>query len=195
MWVVKLGGSLNFTSNLKQWLKNLCEYGKGKVVIVPGGGRFADQVREHQRYWAFDDAVAHRMAILAMHQTGLLFSGIEPSFKLGRTGEIKRILSRRKTAVWLPDVKELNRDGVPANWAVTSDSLAAWLAEKLSAERLVLVKSKLPLSLNPSALRASRIVDEAFFDWLPNIPFVCYHHAQLANFTNELRANLTSCAL
>lgn len=188
MWVVKLGGSLSFTSNLKQWLESLREYGKGKVVLVPGGGRFADQVREYQRYWAFDDKLAHRMAILAMHQTGLLFLGIEPSLKLSRTGEIKRILSQHKIPVWLPDVKELDRDGVPASWEITSDSLAAWLAGKLGAERLVLVKSTLPLSLDPSILRASGIVDEAFFDWLPNIPFDCYHHDELANFTNKLRA-------
>ena len=41
---------------------------KDKVVIVPGGGLFADQVRVTQKLWQFNDQVAHQMALLAMQQ-------------------------------------------------------------------------------------------------------------------------------
>ena len=42
----------------------------GHVVLVPGGGPFADAVREAQPKMGFDDAAAHHMALLAMEQYG-----------------------------------------------------------------------------------------------------------------------------
>jgi 5-(aminomethyl)-3-furanmethanol phosphate kinase len=48
--------------------------------------------------------------------------------------------------VWLPSEMVLNADlcaeaDVPHSWDVTSDSLAAWLAQQLEASQLVLIKS------------------------------------------------------
>lgn len=189
MWVVKLGGSLSEDISLKEWLWSLSEYGGGKVVLVPGGGRFADQVRVLQQHWKINDRIAHCMAILAMHQTGLLFLGLEPRLMLARTEEIGEVLRQGKTAVWLPEIAELDRAGIPASWAVTSDSLAAWLAGKLHAGRLVLVKAKTPPSLDPLDLRDSGLVDEAFLDyWLPKIELDCYRRDESAQFSRKLRA-------
>ncbi len=190
MWVVKLGGSLGKDASLKGWLRNLAEYGGGKVVIVPGGGRLADQVRVLQRRWKIDERTCHRMAILAMHQYGLLFLGLEARLELSRTEEIKGALNLGKTVVWLPEIAELDRDGVPASWAVTSDSLAAWLAGKLHAERLVLVKSKTPEGLDPILLRETGLVDNAFPDWLPaKVELDCYHRSEFERFSLKLRAS------
>ena len=76
MWVVKLGGSLceqaPETSPLRDWLDLLVCEGAGRVVIVPGGGKFADAVRGAQAQWCFDDLTAHNMALLAMSQTAPL---------------------------------------------------------------------------------------------------------------------------
>ncbi len=189
MWVVKLGGSLGEDISLKGWLWHLAEYGGGKVVIVPGGGRLADQVRALQRCWKIDDRTAHQMAILAMHQYSLLFLSLEPRLALSRTEEIGGALNLGKAVVWLPEVAELDRDGVPASWAVTSDSLAAWLAGKLHAERLVLVKSKTPADLDPILLREIGIVDSAFPDWLPaQVELDCYHRNEFERFSLKLRA-------
>lgn len=193
MWVVKLGGSLGEDASLKGWLWNLAEYGGGKVIIVPGGGRFADQVRALQQRWKIDDRTAHRMAILAMHQLGLLFVGLEPRLALSHTEEIAGALHRGKAVVWLPEVTELDRDGIPASWAVTSDSLAAWLAGKLNAKRLVLVKSKIPAGLDPILLRETGIVDTAFPDRLPTaVELDCYHRDELERFSRRLRAQRLS---
>jgi 5-(aminomethyl)-3-furanmethanol phosphate kinase len=63
--VIKLGGSFSADPMLKLWLDTIVEHGNGKVVIVPGGGPYADEVRAAQRCWHFDDAIAHRMALLA----------------------------------------------------------------------------------------------------------------------------------
>jgi hypothetical protein len=53
---------------------------------------------------------------------------------------------------------------VAQSWDVTSDSLAAWLASRLDADRLVLVKSAPPppLPLTPARLAAAGLVDAAF---------------------------------
>ena len=48
-----------------------------KVVVVPGGGPFADAVRTAQGLWQFSDEVAHVMAIGAMDQFGRMLCGIE----------------------------------------------------------------------------------------------------------------------
>ena len=47
MWVVKIGGSLSHDPALREWLTQLWEVGGGRVVIVPGGGDFADTVRQY----------------------------------------------------------------------------------------------------------------------------------------------------
>ena len=75
MWVVKLGGSLNSDPVLPQWLELLAELGGGRVIVVCGGGAFADEVRRAQAHWHFDDLPAHNMAVLAMAQTAYLPTG------------------------------------------------------------------------------------------------------------------------
>ncbi|HCC82688.1 MAG TPA: delta 1-pyrroline-5-carboxylate synthetase, partial [Methylophaga sp.] len=73
MYVVKLGGSLYHTAELKSWLTLLEQTALNEsVVIVPGGGPFADMVRQAQQLHKFDDQHAHHMAILAMAQYGLM---------------------------------------------------------------------------------------------------------------------------
>ncbi len=142
MWVVKVGGSLAQAEVLPHWLEVLGNEGGGRVVIVPGGGPFADQVRSAQAFWAFDDATAHRMAVLAMDQYGLLMTGLRPDLvPVFTEAEIRRALGEARVPVWMPSV--MLRDGfeLPRCWEVTSDSLAAWFATRLGASRLLLVKS------------------------------------------------------
>jgi aspartokinase-like uncharacterized kinase len=134
-------------------------------VIVPGGGDFADQVRASQRKWKFDDRTAHRMALLAMQQYALLLASFSPEFvPAGSPAEIGAVLRGNRVAVWMPDVRELDREGIPAAWDITSDSLSAWLARKLRADRLVLVKSapQRALSAGPEELVRRGVLDPAF---------------------------------
>ena len=165
MWVVKLGGSLaNYPDELRRWLKELAEAGRGRVVIVPGGSFFADWVRETQKKWGFDDAAAHAMGLRAMEQYGLMLCGLQKSFVPARTeAEIRKALQENQVPVWLP-VQTLAAEDLPPSWDVTSDSLAAWLARRLAAERLVLVKScALPEGeMDMAELSRKGIVDAAF---------------------------------
>nr|WP_152485996.1 hypothetical protein [Methylohalobius crimeensis] len=158
------------------------------MVIVPGGGRFADQVRLAQKHWEFDDRIAHHMALLAMHQYGLVFQGLEPCLKSARTGQIDGLLRQGEAVVWLPELSELDRAEVPSDWTVTSDTLAAWLAGKLHAERLILVKSEHSAGTDPETLKQSGIVDAAFLDWLPtHVELNCFHRNQADQFAEQLR--------
>ena len=67
--VVKLGGSTASSAEMDMWISALAG-STLPLVIVPGGGPFADQVREAQTRLAFSDMAAHAMAILAMDQFG-----------------------------------------------------------------------------------------------------------------------------
>jgi len=163
--IIKLGGSLSRTDSLINCLKAVQQNYQGRAaVIVPGGGAFADQVRLAQQHWHFDDSTAHNMALLAMQQMALMFKGLKPDFAIAYSvGAIQEQLSRQKTVIWSPDISELANAGIEASWDITSDSLAAWLANTLSATELVLIKSTvIDDNLSLDQLAEQDIVDKAF---------------------------------
>lgn len=158
--VIKLGGSLLEASVLPDCLAAVARLG-GRKLIVPGGGPFAEQVRTAQRLWRFDDNAAHRMAILAMQQMALLFNSLKPDFALFDTAEAPGELPG--VAVWSPQPDQLDRAGVAPGWDVTSDSLAAWLADRVKADELILVKSAaVDADATLADLQRQGIVDAAF---------------------------------
>lgn len=165
MWVIKLGGSLMQAPELKSWLETLQQPDSRAYVIVPGGGVFADAVRTAQAEQGFDDAAAHRMAVLAMEQYAWLLKSFCPGLVMVRSvDEILECARQGSVMLWMPARMVLGDPAIPMNWGVTSDSLAAWLAGKLRAERLVLVKhadfSDHPASIGE--LQAQGILDAAF---------------------------------
>ncbi|BBP05166.1 hypothetical protein TPL01_10470 [Sulfuriferula plumbiphila] len=160
--VVKLGGNLHEAPELADWLQVLARAG-GRIVVVPGGGPFADAVRAAQARWGFTDAAAHHMALLAMEQYGLMLCALEPGLIPASDPEdIARVLVRGRTPVWLPSSLCVGAADIPESWSVTSDSLAAWLAARLGAEALALVKHTVPVDIDPRALALAGWVDTAF---------------------------------
>lgn len=143
---------------------------KTEVVIVPGGGVFADQVRKVQQQWQFDDEVAHQMALLAMQQTALLFKSIKPRFLMVKN--ISAMDNYSPIAIWLPDIQELNLSAVKANWDITSDTLAAWVANQLTTDELILVKSaRVPINNTIQQMQQQGLVDKAFCQYIKNAPY------------------------
>lgn len=152
--LVKLGGSL-INSGLTQWIDVLTRPGQRSHLIVPGGGSFADAVRNAQTgdcgELRFSHAAAHDMAILAMHQFGLMLSERLVGYqRLLRISDIEsqisakdeKYFSAEENGIWLPDPHELAKyQSIPACWDMTSDALAVWLAAKLNIDDVVLVKS------------------------------------------------------
>lgn len=170
LWVVKIGGSVAGAPDLlRGWLAALAG-GTGRVVLVPGGGPFADAVRDAQAGLGFDDGTAHHLALLAMEQYGralcALAGGLVPAASLADL-TARRLEGR--IPVWMPVPLTLGAPDVPASWEVTSDSLSAWLAGRLRARRLVLIKSA-PRPRDGLPLReavAGDLVDPAFGRFLP----------------------------
>lgn len=165
MWVFKLGGSLAASPVLAQWATLLAGEGAGRVVVVPGGGPFAAAVRRMQRRWNVADAVAHPMALAAMEQLGWLLTGLAAGLRVvDDCDAARRALAEGRVPVWVPARSLAHDPTIPAGWEVTSDSLAAWLAGRLGARRLVLVKSVMlaDRSVGAAALAARGIVDAAF---------------------------------
>ena len=163
MWVIKLGGSLLSSESLKEWLSIIVEFGAGKLLIVPGGGIFADKVRDAQQKWEFDDKAAHQMALLAMEQYAHLLQSYAPDLRLSDSTEgIDKAISLNQVPVWLP-FKMINTcQNLSANWNITSDSLALWLADHLNAEHTMLVKSLSSKNLNARQLSELAMVDKDF---------------------------------
>ncbi|MGJ0485880.1 MAG: uridylate kinase [Methylomicrobium sp.] len=171
MIVVKLGGSLEAAGTLAGCLAAIeRKFADRAVILVPGGGLFADRVRAAQQQWQFDDQVAHRMALLAMQQMALLFNGLKPDWPIaGRVADLKGGPGVR---IWSPDPDELDQAGIPASWDITSDSLAAWLAAQLSTAELILVKSAvIEAGLSLAELTERQIVDKAFCAYAANARF------------------------
>lgn len=173
MWVIKIGGSLLGSPELAQWLELVAKFGDGKVVIVPGGGLFADSVREAQQVSNVNDAVAHELALMAMDQFGILLAGMNPALATASSElEIAERGWQHRGIVWLPSKMVLADDSIPKNWQVTSDSLSAWLANKLGAEQLILVKSKSLVTYQQEApkplqnLVEDELIDRQFADFV-----------------------------
>ncbi len=173
VWVVKIGGSLATEGRLLDWLRILSA-SKQTIVIVPGGGPFADQVRDLQKQWRFSDETAHHMAILAMRQYGLMLAGLTPTFECFQTAQAIKDHSHQGlfSIIWLPFLEELQQDQVAASWDVSADSLAAWLCAKLSADRLILIKAVDSTEHQDDSIQSlqhANIVDRAFKKMMDNV--------------------------
>jgi aspartokinase-like uncharacterized kinase len=147
--VVKLGGGLGRGAGddaLCALCVRLGELGeRHPLLVVPGGALFADAVREADRRFGLSATTSHHMAVLGMEQFGWLLSELIPGAE--RSAEAR--VAAGRTTVLLPAA--LSLEGLPASWQVTSDSIAAWVAGRAGAGRLVLVKE----------------VDGLFADWPP----------------------------
>ena len=133
--VVKVGGGVGADA-LEALCAALGELGeRHRLLVVPGGAGFADAVRDADRRFELSAEASHRMAILGMEQFGWLLGELIPGSE--RRADLARIGTGR-TTVLLPAALAL--DALPASWQVTSDSIAAWVATRVGAGRLVLVK-------------------------------------------------------
>jgi 5-(aminomethyl)-3-furanmethanol phosphate kinase len=166
--VVKLGGSFAFSATLTDWIRAFASCA-GRVVIVPGGGPFADTVRTVQRRMGFDDRAAHLMSLLAMEQYGQALICCHDLLQPADSVEcIDRHLAAQRVPVWMPARMAAAAPDVEPSWRVTSDSLAAWLSGTIGADRLILVKHVDALTGLEQCqdLVAMGVVDEAFPQYL-----------------------------
>jgi probable H4MPT-linked C1 transfer pathway protein len=142
--IFKIGGSLlAYPDVLASTLAAIVEASTHtRVAIVPGGGPFADAVRDaHHRVHLPDDA-AHWMAVLAMDQYAHLLAGMRAELTLAASErEVELAIAAGRIPVLAPYRWLRDADPLPHTWDVTSDSISAWVASALGATQLVLVKS------------------------------------------------------
>ncbi|MEN9555048.1 MAG: hypothetical protein RLZZ232_1334 [Planctomycetota bacterium] len=171
--VVKLGGSLLSLSDLHVRLRVLLsELSEQRVVIVTGGGFAADRIRMLDDRLRLSAGQCHRDAIGTMSFT----AGV-----LVRTGTGLRLATDRSSAesIWavgqvavLSTAEFLGGEGrsvyasLPESWLVTSDSIAASIADFWGAELLILGKSCEPEGTSLGALSLAGMVD----GWLERLP-------------------------
>jgi aspartokinase-like uncharacterized kinase len=175
MQVVKIGGSLYDTPELKKWLKQLAKAAKDdSIIIVPGGGPFADTVRDAQKKWRFDNQQAHHMALLAMAQYGILMHGLQQQSTLFYF----QPSSPHPTGlnIWIPNEELLKQSSIAQNWDVTSDSLALWLSQQLTAKQLCLIKRVRPRTNSIRQLTESNLLDKEFGPLFAQQPVESYIH-------------------
>lgn len=141
--VIKVGGSLGRWRRVGTLLDSIVQWkGATTVLVIPGGGVFADRVRAAYRQLRLTEHAAHRMAILAMDQYGLqlcdLASRAAPASSLNQVREVIRC---GRLPVYLPSRSLARHDPFTHSWGVTSDSIAAYLAGRVGANALLLLKS------------------------------------------------------
>jgi len=162
--VIKIGGSLCGSPRLERLLRAIADIDHVRPVIVAGGGPFADAVRQVQAVMPFDDGLAHRLALDAMGHLAEVFATRHARFVTVSIVEaVGKAHRAGRVPIWHPaELRPGHRD-IPESWSITSDSLALWLATRLDAERLVLVKS---VDVSPAAdaveLARAGHVDDAF---------------------------------
>jgi aspartokinase-like uncharacterized kinase len=140
--VIKVGGSLaEKLAALKELGSKLSELAEGySIVAVPGGGKFADVVREFDQQFSLSADATHRMAILGMDQFGLLLSQVIPNACTTHSLSDAKQLSMGKTVpIFLPSQLMFRENPLEASWDVTSDSIAAYVASRLNADKMILV--------------------------------------------------------
>jgi aspartokinase-like uncharacterized kinase len=167
--VVKVGGSLydwaELGPRLRQFLETLR---RESVVLVPGGGPFADVIRDLDRIHGLGDVAAHWLALQSQTSAAQFLAQLVPGARIIEALNPARNHWMRGRVTILNMLRfargdESRVDHLPHTWAATSDSLAARVARIAGAARLILLKSAtLPEGMDWNAAAASGYVDEFF---------------------------------
>jgi len=160
--VVKVGGGLlSKAGALDLVTEALTAFSpRRRLVIVPGGGPFADAVRTMFRRIKIGEDAAHWMAVLGMDQYAHVLAARLPGAVLvEQQAEIAAARQAGRLPVLAPYRWVRAADPLPRTWEITSDSIAAWLAGMLGARRIVLIK--------PAGGDPRKLVDSLFLRTLP----------------------------
>jgi len=160
--IVKVGGGLLARAGAFELVTlALAAFGKGRpLLVVPGGGPFAEAVRELVRRVKVGEDAAHWMAILGMDQYAhALTERTTGAVLVEQLPQIHAALEAGHVPILAPYRWMRDADPLPHSWSATSDSVAAWVAGAVGAKRIVLIK--------PAKGEVSKMVDPVFLQTLP----------------------------
>ncbi len=142
--VVKVGGSLFDLPDLDERLRTFLDgLGGIRVLLLPGGGPFADVIRALDGIHAIGEEASHWLALHALSLSArFLATRLPGAILLGSLAQLPQE-ARHVLVDSLPFFAEdePNAGRLPHRWDVTSDSLAVRLASRAGAGELVLLKS------------------------------------------------------
>ncbi len=169
--VVKLGGSLlgdaRFPRLARRWLDR--QPSKSNVLVV-GGGLWADGVRDAFHRFSLSESFCHWLCVDLLEQTSQLAAelldipSVDNWRQLEETTRISTVTTIFRCGAFLREIEpKLGQPILEHSWAVTTDSIAARIAQLLGADELVLWKSA-PPPLSPDWRDWSRAnyVDASF---------------------------------
>lgn len=141
--VVKVGGGLLATDDgLDRVLRAIGQTARRRqVVIVAGGGPFADAVRHFDARHRLSPSAAHWMALASMDLYALaLADRLRNAEVVDSAAAVHAALGARRIPVLAASRWLRAADVLPHSWDATSDSAAAFVAGALDAAALVFVK-------------------------------------------------------
>jgi aspartokinase-like uncharacterized kinase len=146
--VLKVGGSLLDWPGLPIALSDVIDAREeSRLLLVVGGGPIVETLRQLDRAHGLGEERSHALALRAMDLTAHLLASMVPGLLVVEAiGDLGPAWERRRIPVFAPRqfLDEEDRaaaDPLPHRWEVTSDSIAARLADRLGASGLVLLKS------------------------------------------------------
>jgi 5-(aminomethyl)-3-furanmethanol phosphate kinase len=154
--VAKIGGSLlskaDLAAQLRKWFDaELATHPETHYVLIVGGGRLVDRIREIDCTSPLGDANAHWICIELMSVITRILAALLPELTVvHQFSQLAERTNRPGATLLCPGdfLKNIEPTGagtrLPADWSVTSDAIAARLAIVLDAHELVLVKSVAP---------------------------------------------------
>ncbi|MHA1208030.1 MAG: amino acid kinase family protein [Candidatus Freyarchaeota archaeon] len=140
-FILKVGGSLSKNkSALKKLFKELAKLSEThKMLVIPGGGHFADEVRKIHDKFNISEDVSHWMAVFAMDQMGFFFSDLSPKNIVVDNLEDAAQMGPGLVPILIPAKMMLDNDPLPHSWDVTSDSIAAYIAHITGTKKILIL--------------------------------------------------------
>lgn len=141
--VMKLGGSLLDLPDLAERILHIVDHrNTGRWLLIVGGGEIVDTVRRYDEQWSLPPEVSHHAAIRGMSVNASVVRSLHERFTSELLVEETSLVSVPNPEALLERLeREFPEQRLPTSWHVTSDSIAAWVAEKLKASELLLLKS------------------------------------------------------
>jgi 5-(aminomethyl)-3-furanmethanol phosphate kinase len=148
-WVVKIGGSL-FPENAINLCEKLASFAgldvlnknesvsSKKILIISGGGSFANKVRDYDEDMGFSNTANHNAAILCMDILGTLLADKVEGLKAVYSIEESEFVADQGGIPVLIPSRIMNRfDPLEHSWRVSSDSISLYLSDLLKAKLLI----------------------------------------------------------
>ncbi|MBP2143023.1 aspartokinase-like uncharacterized kinase [Methanococcus voltae] len=191
--ILKIGGSLtlnceNLLKELKKEIKELNNIDnaiKTKLLIIPGGGNFANNVRDIYEKTNLSDGGAHKLATLCTDLTGIYMKDISKVKTTDNIYDAKNMFQDDDLLIFLPSNLILSTDKLPRSWDVTSDSFAGYIADLMDCKKLIVAtdvdgiytkypEGKLLNTINAKSIKGFTSIDKYLPEFICSNNIECY---------------------